>query len=41
MVVLSTTFETDAAGKDQAERFALKTVDLRKSDWPLGPVRTH
>jgi hypothetical protein len=24
-----------------AERFALKTVDLKKSDWPLGPTLTR
>ncbi len=34
-------YETEAGGQGHAQRFALKTVDLKKSDWPLGPVRTH
>lgn len=34
-------FETESAGNGAPERFALKTVDLKKSDWPLGPTITR
>jgi hypothetical protein len=34
-------YETDAASAGQPERYALKTVDLKKADWPLGPTITH
>jgi len=36
-----TQYETTAAGKDAAERYALKTIDLKKADWPLGPTITR
>ena len=38
---LVTQYQTDAAGNGQGDRFSLKTVDLKKADWPFGPVRTH
>ncbi len=34
-------YEAAAAGGDAKDRYTLKTVDLRKADWPLGPVREH
>jgi hypothetical protein len=34
-------YEAARAERGAADRYALKTVDLRKADWPIGPVREH
>ena len=34
-------YEAARADRSAADRYALKTVDLRKADWPIGPVREH
>ena len=38
---LVTQYEVVRAERSAADRYALKTVDLRKADWPFGPVREH
>ena len=34
-------YEVARTGEGNADRYALKTVDLRKADWPIGPIREH
>jgi len=38
---LVTQYEVARTGAGYADRYALKTVDLRKADWPIGPVLEH
>jgi len=38
---LVTQYEAARADRSEVDRYALKTVDLRKADWPIGPVREH
>ncbi|MEP6939629.1 MAG: hypothetical protein ABI846_07685 [Rudaea sp.] len=34
-------YRTGASRRDAPERYALKTIDLKKADWPLGPTVTR
>jgi hypothetical protein len=38
---LVTQYEAVRADRNAADRYALKIVDLRKADWPIGPLREH
>jgi hypothetical protein len=38
---LVTQYRAAAVDKGTPERLTMKVVDLRKVDWPIGPVRTH
>jgi len=38
---LVTQYEAAKADASTGNRYTLKTVELRKADWPLGPVREH
>jgi hypothetical protein len=38
---LVTQFSVVRVDASSADRYTLKTVDLRKADWPIGPVREH
>jgi hypothetical protein len=38
---LVTQYEAAKTDSSTGDRYALKTVDLRKADWPIGPAREH
>ncbi len=38
---LASLSEMPAAANAASERYALQKIELKKSDWPIGPVRTH